>query len=300
MELRQLRYFVAAARTLNFSEASAKVNITQSTLSQQLRQLEDELGTQLFHRNSHSVKLTEEGEKLLPLAIDTLTAAESCADAVKNIHGLSTGTLNIGVTYSFSPVLTESMLEFMKRYPGIKLNVYYKTMAELLDMLANREIDFVLAFMPDNLRPEIESHILFDSHLAAIVSKNHPLAALPRAGFDDLRKYSIALPAAGLQARNAFDKLIGHNIPADRIKVELNEVNILIQLVRDSQMVTVLAETSVYGNDDLRAVPIDIPGNKMAGSVHTLRDSYRKCSTRAFIELLTQSRAVISRRNNWL
>lgn len=65
-------------------------------------------------------------------------------------------------------------------------------------------------------------------------------------------------------------------------------------------MVTVLAETSVYGNDDLRAVPIDIPGNKMAGSVHTLRDSYRKCATKAFIELLTQSRAVISRRTDWL
>ena len=161
MELRQLRYFVAAARALNFSEASAKVNITQSTLSQQIRQLEDELGTQLFYRNSHSVKLTEEGERLLPLAIDTLNSAESCADAVKNIHGLVTGTLNIGVTYSFSPILTETMLEFMQRYPGIKLNVYYKTMAELLVMLSNYEVDFVLAFMPDNLRQEIESHILF-------------------------------------------------------------------------------------------------------------------------------------------
>lgn len=300
MELRQLRYFIATARTLNFSEASTKVNITQSTLSQQIRQLEDELGTQLFYRNSHSVKLTEEGEKLLPLAIDTLTCAESCADAVKNIHGLVTGTLNIGVTYSFSPVLSETMLEFMRLYPGVKLNVYYKTMAELLIMLSNREIDFVLAFMPDNLRPEIESHILFDSHLAAIVSKDHPLASLPKVSIDDLRQYDIALPSPGLQARNAFDKLLGAHIPIQRIKVELNEVNILIQLVRYSRMITILAETSVYGNGDMKAVPINLPGNKMEGSVLTLRDSYRKCSTKAFIEILTRSRAVISRRNNWL
>lgn len=300
MELRQLRYFVAAARALNFSEASAKVNITQSTLSQQIRQLEEELGTQLFYRNSHSVKLTEEGERLLPLATDTLTSAESCADAVRNLHGLTTGTLNIGVTYSFSPILTETMLEFMQQYPGIKLNVYYKTMAELLDMLSNYEVDFVLAFMPDNLRPEIESHILFDSHLAAIVNKTHPLASLPKAGIDDLRRYPIALPASGLQARNAFDKLLGSSIPAQRIKVELNEVNILMQLVRHSQMVTVLAETSVYGDDDTRAIQIDLPGNKMVGSVHTLRGSYRKHATRKFIEMLTRSRAVMSRRNNWL
>ncbi|RXE70631.1 LysR family transcriptional regulator [Muribaculaceae bacterium Isolate-002 (NCI)] len=300
MELRQLRYFVAAARALNFSEASAKVNITQSTLSQQIRQLEDELGTQLFYRNSHSVKLTEEGERLLPLAIDTLNSAESCADAVKNIHGLVTGTLNIGVTYSFSPILTETMLEFMQRYPGIKLNVYYKTMAELLVMLSNYEVDFVLAFMPDNLRQEIESHILFDSHLAAIVNKDHPLAGQPKAGIDDLRQYAIALPSPGLQARNAFDRLLGAYAGTQRIKVELNEVNILMQLVRHSQMVTVLAETSVYGNDDMRAIPIDIPGNKMAGSVLTLRGTYRKHATRTFIAMLTQSRAVLSRRNNWL
>lgn len=65
-------------------------------------------------------------------------------------------------------------------------------------------------------------------------------------------------------------------------------------------MVTVLAETSVYGNDDMRAIPIDIPGNKMAGSVLTLRGTYRKHATRTFIAMLTQSRAVLSRRNNWL
>lgn len=300
MELRQLRYFIAAARTLNFRGASAKVNITQSTLSQQIRQLEDELGTQLFYRNSHAVKLTEEGEQLLPKAIETLTAAESCVDAVKNIHGLVSGTLNIGVTYSFSPILSETMLEFMQKYPGIKLNVYYKTMAELLVMLSNREVDFVLAFMPDKSRPEIEPHILFDSHLAAIVNKNHPIASLQSVGIDVLSKYAIALPASGLQARNAFDKLIGSNTLGRHIKVELNEVNILIQLVKYSQVVTVLAETSIHGNSELKAVPIDLPDNKMVGCVHTLRDTYHKSSAKAFLEMLTQSNAVMSRRNNWL
>lgn len=72
MELRQLKYFVKTAETLNFSEAARLLFITQSTLSQQIRSLEQELGTMLFVRDSHGVVLTESGEKLLPQAKKTL------------------------------------------------------------------------------------------------------------------------------------------------------------------------------------------------------------------------------------
>ena len=68
MELRQLKYFVKVAETLNFSEAAKVLNVTQSTLSQQVKQLETEIGTQLLLRSSHSVALTEAVIELLPLA----------------------------------------------------------------------------------------------------------------------------------------------------------------------------------------------------------------------------------------
>lgn len=72
MELRQLKYFLMVAKTLSFSEAAKRLYITQGTLSQQIKQLEDELGFQLFSRTSHSVALTEAGEKLLPAAKQTV------------------------------------------------------------------------------------------------------------------------------------------------------------------------------------------------------------------------------------
>ena len=78
MELRQLRYFVVLADKLNFSEAARNLFITQGTLSQQIRQLEDEMGEELFTRTSHSVCLTEAGAELLPLAESTLEGAETC------------------------------------------------------------------------------------------------------------------------------------------------------------------------------------------------------------------------------
>ena len=114
MELRQLRYFAKAAETLNFSHAANCLNIAQSSLSQQIKQLEDELGTQLFIRDSHSILLTEAGEVILPFALRTIHDAEACADRIRDLRKLLTGPLNIGVTHSFSPILTESVISFIK------------------------------------------------------------------------------------------------------------------------------------------------------------------------------------------
>ena len=88
MELRQLRYFIGVAESLNFSEAARNLYVTQSTLSQQIKALEDELGTTLFQRDSHSVELTETGARLLPLAQRTVQDAESCKSQIQDMQDL--------------------------------------------------------------------------------------------------------------------------------------------------------------------------------------------------------------------
>ena len=299
MELRQLRYFTKAAETLNFSDAAKCLNIAQSSLSQQVKQLEDELGTQLFIRSSHSVRLTEAGEMMLPFALRTLHEAESCVDRIHDLQKLLTGTLNIRVTYSFSPILTESVISFMKMYRTIKLNIVYKQMNELMELLAKREIDFVLAFRPLQPMPDVESHILFQNALSAIVGKHHPLASKEKVSIAELEKYELALPSKGLQARNAFDS-IAPDFNSFNIRIELNEVNTLLKLIRQTGLVTVLAEDSIYDIQDVKAVPIDVPGNEMTGCVHILKDTYRKHSMQEFIRILTESIAVKRLQNNWI
>ena len=299
MELRQLRYFVKAAETMNFSDAAKCLNIAQSSLSQQIKQLEDELRTQLFIRNSHSIRLTEAGEVMLPFALRTIHEAEACADRIHDLRKMLSGTLNIGVTHSFSPILTESVISFMKMYPGIKLNIIYKQMNELMEMLAKRDIDFVLAFKPIQSLPDVESHILFQNSLSAIVGNNHPLASKEKVSVAELEKYELALPSKGLQARNAFDSIVS-SYSNFKIRVELNEVNTLLKLVRQTCLVSVLAEDSIYDFRDVKAVPIDVPDNQMTGCVHILKGTYRKHSMQEFIRILTESIAVKRLRNNWI
>lgn len=299
MELRQLKYFIGTAETLSFSEAARNLNVTQSTLSQQIKQLENEIGAQLFHRSSHSVAHTEAGSEMLPYARQTIESAEMCMNRIADINDINAGTLNIGVTYSFAPILTESLLAFRRQYPGIKLNIFYRPMAELMEMLRSRCVDFALAFKPSVAIDGVESHILFQNYLAAIVSQDHPLAESQSVTLDELRRYNLALPAQGLQARNAFDRAAA-GISDLKIRVEMNEVNILLKIIRQSSLVSVLAEATIHNEPGVKAIPLSFPDNEMAGCVHTLKDGYRKKSMAIFIKLLSESVAVSERRNAWL
>lgn len=91
--------------------------------------------------------------------------------------------------------------------------------------------------------------------------------------------------------------MAGATLPPPR--VELNEVNILLELVKRSDMVTILSEATVYNQLGVRAIPLSLPGSQMEGCVHMLRNAYRKHSAMAFITLLKDSPAVSARRHNW-
>ena len=294
MEIRQIKYFLKVAETLNFSAAARVLYITQSTLSQQISRLEDEIGLPLFERNSHGVCLTEAGRELLPYAQRTVIAADSCKDHIDDLKKMLTGELNIGVTHSFSTIMQETLITFIKAYPGVRLNICYQTMEELMVRLKRRELDFVLAFRPLRADREIDSRVIFSNRLAAIVSECHPLSKLRSVTLAELQKYELVLPARGLQARNEFEKLIGGKELEFRIKVEVNNVNIILRLLRKASYVSVLSESTVIHIDGLRAIPIEADDNEMDGCIHKLKDAYVKHSAQEFIRMLCQSTSILT------
>ncbi len=288
MELRQLKYFVRTAQTLNFSEAARSLYVSQSTLSQQIKSLENELGTILFQRDSHSAFLTQSGEMLLPLAIQTIQSAEACKAQMNDLKEMLTGDLNIGVTYSFSHILTETVKNFVKVYPNVKLNIFYRNMVELMEALRHRDVDLVLAFKPDQPYSEIDSRVLFSEKLSVIMRKDHPLAGRESISLKELGNYRLAIPAKGLQARNALEKYICIERSDLNVCLEINEANILLDIVQDNNLLTMLSEASIRGRDLLKNVPLDLPYNRMQGCVHTLKRAFQKRSAEAFVEMLRE------------
>ncbi len=300
MELRQLRAFTKAAETLNFTEAAKALYVTQSSFSQSIKMLEEELNVTLFHRNSHEVSLSQAGMELLPFARQTLQQADNCKNRMNDLLKLRVGTLNVGVTHSFSLLMNETIMLFLKTYPGIKLNIYYKTMDELMEMLTRRALDFVLSFKPSDNYPQIESHMLFDDCLSAIVTKDHPLARFSSITARQLADYPLVLPTKGLQARNTLDSILYRRDMELTALIEMNSVNPLLRLVRNSKLVTVLSSASIETYPELRAIPIDEPEATMTGSFHILKESYKKEATKEFIRMLCETNAIKDKMHSWL
>lgn len=295
MELRQLKYFVQTAKTLSFSEAARRLYISQSTLSQQIRQLEDELNCPLFKRDSHRVMLTECGERLLPMAMKCMQDADACVLEVANVKNMMIGSLNIGVTYTFRNVLWYTMKEFLYTYKHVKLNVYYTNTETLLKMLRKHEIDFALAYKREEHYDDIESFPLFSDTLCAIMPKGHELAKKKSISFKDLEKYPVALPTSSVQGRSRIDRELQNNPDVHlRVRIELNDSNFLCDLVEQgTQLVTLLSSAVTANHKGLVAIPLNILENELQGCVHVLKDEYRKHTAKEFVQMLRDSPMVM-------
>lgn len=292
MELRQLKYFVKVAELLSFSKAAKALYITQSTLSQQIKQLEDELDMALFFRNNHKVTLTEAGETFLEGAKKTLADADDNKAKIMDLASGHRGTLNIGVTHSFGSILTESILAFKKEFPQVHLNICYRNVVELMELISNGDLDLALSFKSSEKFDNVESRILFDNKLSIIVREEHPLTRKKVVRLADLEDYELILPGVGLQARSAFDSILTERHLNLKVSIEANEVNTILNLLNKSNYVTVLSETVILEHKGLVSIEIDDAECRMEGCLHFCTNRYRKRSTEEFIRLLRETKAL--------
>lgn len=287
MELRQLKYFLAVAKTCSYSEASRRLYVSQSTLSQQIIQLEYELGSPLFLRSSRSVVLTEAGEELVPLAEKVVEGVGECTTRLKDLRNMVSGTLNVGGTYSFGALLSETIIGFMKEYPGIKLNVSYAPMDDMIEKVLHREVDFALGFKPSVPNDMLEIEELFDVPLSVIMRKGHPLAEKDKLTISDIRNFSFVLPARGLQSRKALDRLM--DVTTLRVRSEINAPMLILDIVSSSEALSILSDAALRVHAGLESRPLEGLDRIMRGSIIRLRDSYEKNSARTFVEMVRES-----------
>lgn len=179
MELRHLRYFLAVAQDLNFTRAAARIGISQPPLSQQIKDLEQELGTLLFHRTPHGVELTEAGQAFQAEAQQILDRTEQArAVALRAARG-EVGQLRVGFTGSaaFNQVVARLIRDFRRAYPQVQLTLEEVNTTRLLDGLDKGKLD--TAFVRPGLTPfeGIHLHRFPDEPMRVVLPLGHRLAA---------------------------------------------------------------------------------------------------------------------------
>lgn len=175
MEMHQLRYVVAVARTGNFSRAAEQCHVAQPSLSQQIQKLEDELGERLFDRLKREAKLTTHGEAFLRRAVKILEEVDAAKREASDAHSLLRGTLTIGVLPTIAPyLLPEVLARFTEKLPGIQIVVQEDTTARLVKLVHAYEIDFALVSLPiPDERLAVKA--LFTEELRLALPPGHPL-----------------------------------------------------------------------------------------------------------------------------
>lgn len=197
MEIHQLRYVLALARTGNFSRAAELSNVSQPSLSQQIQKLESELGERLFERRRTHSHLTVAGERFVTRAERILFEVEEAKREAREVHALIQGEVVVGVLPTIAPYLIPGpAARFGQKYPGIGLTILEETTAELLKMMNRHEIDFAVASLPlPDERMKIES--LLKEELFLALPPLHPLNKKRKLSVDHLQEESFVMMKDG-------------------------------------------------------------------------------------------------------
>ena len=194
MEMHQVRYFLAVARELNFTRAAEQCNVAQPSLTRAIRQLEGELGGDLFRRERPHAQLTDLGQRMLPhlrQCYDSAMNARSLASAVKKGE---VGSLRLALSATIDPTLvTSHVVELGKLFSNLDLKLLRGTASEVLDYLKKGEAELALAGPIVEEWDRLDRWPLFSEHFHLHAASQHKLAQLPAAKLDDLRKERLML-----------------------------------------------------------------------------------------------------------
>jgi DNA-binding transcriptional LysR family regulator len=196
MEIRVLRYFLTVAREGNISKAAEVLHITQPTLSRQLVQLEEELGTQLFHRGSRKIALTNDGMLLRRRAEEIIDLMDKTSQEILASEAKLSGTITIGAGELAS---VQTMMElcgnFQEKYPQVKFEFYTATADQVKDRMERGLVDIGLLLEPVDMERFEFIRLETKEKWVVLMRPDSPLAAKTDVTCEDLVELPLLLPS---------------------------------------------------------------------------------------------------------
>ena len=285
MELHQLRYFLAVARTKNFSRAAEQCHVAQPSLSQQIMKLEDELGERLFERTKREVSLTPAGDLLRVHAERVLQEVELARDGVREFRGLVRGRVVLGVLPTVAPYfLPQRLRAFSSRFPAVEVVVHEDTTDQLAAAVLAKEVDLALVSLPVE-RVGLAAEEFFDEKLLVALPARHALAKRPRLTFDDLEREAFILMKEGHCLSGQALQFCRINGFAPQISFRSAQIETVLAFVAKGWGVSVVPEMAC--NRPMRGVRF----RTLAGMKRSIGIIYRKArplshASRALVDFL--------------
>ncbi|MGP3590807.1 transcriptional regulator CynR [Vagococcus sp. WN89Y] len=282
MLLRHLTYFLAVAQHRSFTRAAAALFVSQPALSQQIKQLEESLGAQLFDRNGRSIQLTDAGEVWLRYVQQVMQKLEEGKRALHDVEDLSRGSLRVAVTPTFSAWFIGPVLAaFWQRYPAIRLTISEMSQERIEEQLLEGEQDVGIAF-EERHSPEIVMQPLLNETLALVVSRQHPLAASSGAALASLNDALLVLLSTDFATRGQIDRACAEKGLHARVVMEANSITAVLEVIRRTPLATLLPAAIAASHDSLRAISLHPPLLERTAVLMQRKDAWQSSAARAF------------------
>ncbi len=267
MELRQLEYLVAVAEEASFTRAADRLHVAQPGVSAQIRQLERELGQELFDRSGRTVRLTEVGTAVLGYARDALGAASGARFAVDEFAGLVRGRVNVGMVVACSSFdLVELLAGFHLERPGVEIALSEANSDELIAGLLSGQLDLAYIAIGESVPAGLQVHDLADEPLVAAVGMQDALATCRTMNLQELRDRPLMCLPRGTGIRGILDDACARAGFQPRIALEASNLGILARLAGRGLGVAILPE-SVAAANAVELHSIEIVQPSMRGRV---------------------------------
>jgi len=255
MEMHQVRYFLAAVSELNFTKAAERCNVSQPSLTRAIKQLEGELGGDLFRRERPQAQLTELGQRMLPLlkqCYESALGARSLASAIK---GGEVGALRLVLSRTVGlDLLTRYFSELTRLFAGLEMKLLRGTAADVVELLKKGDAELAIAGTIDETWERLDKWPLFTERFQLLVNRKHPLAEHPQISIDELRGQKLLQRNYCEDAAQTSELLRGHSIEAERGHDVTTDEDLRVLIEADFGVA--LAPRSMQTPADLAKVPV--------------------------------------------
>ncbi|RON17280.1 transcriptional regulator CynR [Pseudomonas brassicacearum] len=287
MLLRHLRYLLAVADHGGFTRAAEALHVSQPTLSQQIRQLEETLGVSLFDRTSRTVKPTDAGAAYIECARRVLVELEAGKRALHDVKDLSRGTLRLAMTPTFMAYLVGPLVrDYVARFPNIHLEIFELSMDDIEAGLADDSLDIAIAFN-EVRHADIESIPAFTETLGVMVGRDHPLydsqLALPA---EELAQLEFALLTPDFITRTRINEYFAQEQITPKVVIEVNSVSTLLEVIRHTAIATILPEAIASQERALRKIPLLGEAPTRGAALLRRKNNYHSAASVAFMNLV--------------
>ena len=286
MQIHQLRYFCAVARTGSFTRAAQQEHLAQPSLSQQVRKLEDELGTKLFDRLGRTVRLTQLGEAFLPRAEAIVRQVAAAKLEIQEMAGTEQGKLVVGAIPTIAPYFLPSCLaSFARKFPRVHIRVVEEVTNELLSLIHQGAVDLALIALPVPVSHCL-CHELFREPLYLVVPGNHRLASFSHVHLAQIENDRFLLLKEGHCFRENTLSVCERARLQPNVVFESGQFTTILAMVAAGSGVSVVPQMAVEERDGCRFIPLrDESAYRRVGIVQ-LRHRFRSRLHRAFLEHL--------------